>query len=257
MTSIRRRAHRVRVVGGFVVLALLTSACGSGGTADQEVVVSAAASLTDVFASLEGAFETQNPGIDVVLNLAGSSALRAQILEGAPADVFASADNANMDLVVAGGEAEAEPQLFARNRMQIAVPAGNPAGVAGLTDFAAEELLIGLCSEGVPCGDLARRILEEAGVTAVVDSNEPNVRALLTKIQVGELDAGLVYVTDVPSAGGEVDGVDIAGIDNVIAEYPIVVLRGSRNRDGAEAFVAFVLSDEGSAILREHGFSTP
>jgi molybdate transport system substrate-binding protein len=126
-----------------------------------------------------------------------------------------------------------------------------------LTDFAAEELLIGLCSEGVPCGDLGRRILEEAGVTAVVDSNEPNVRALLTKIEVGELDAGLVYVTDVPSAGGGVDGVEIAGIDDVIAEYPIVVLRGARNPDGAEAFVAFVLSDEGSAILREHGFSTP
>ena len=228
----------------------------SGGL-EGEVLVSAAASLTDAFAQMESEFEAANPGLDVVLNFAGSSALREQILEGAPADVFASANTSNMDQVVEAGEVAGESQVFVRNLLQIAVPSGNPAGVTGLEDFGRDELLIGLCAEDVPCGDFARQALANAGVTPAIDTNEPDVRALLTKVEAGELDAGITYATDVASIGGAVDGVDIPDDVNVVADYPIAVLANAPNSDAAAAFVAFVLSDEGQAILVEFGFAAP
>ena len=229
-------------------------ACGLG--VEGELRVSAAASLTDAFAEVESAFEAANPDVDVVLNLGSSSSLRVQILEGAPADVFASANLSNMDQVVAAAEAEGG-EIFVTNLLQIAVPAGNPAGVSGLQDFANEELLIGLCVEDVPCGDFGRQALENAGVTPAIDTNEPDVRALLTKIEAGELDAGIVYVTDVLSAPGAVEGVDIPEEFNVVAEYPIAALVNAPNRAAAAAFVEFVLSGEGQAILARYGFESP
>ena len=236
---------------------LVTACSGSeGDTIEGELLVSAAASLTDSFAEVASAFEETNSEVDVLLNLGGSSALRVQIMEGAPADVFASANTSNMDIVVEAGEAE-DPQVFVRNLLQIAVPAGNPSGVTGLEDFARDELLIGLCAEGVPCGDFARRALAEAGVTPAIDTNEPDVRALLTKIQVGELDAGITYVTDVTSADGLVEGIDIPEDQNVVANYPIAVLANATNPDAAAAFVEFILSEEGQAILARYGFETP
>lgn len=244
-------------------LLLVLAACGGSGeeTADGsglegEVLVSAAASLTDAFADVESAFETANPDVDIVLNLGPSSGLREQILEGAPADVFASANTSNMDQVVEAGEVAGEEQIFVRNLLQIAVPAGNPAGITGLDDFANEDLLIGLCAEDVPCGNFARQALDNAGVTPAIDTNETDVRALLTKVEAGELDAGITYVTDVASTDG-VDGVDIPEDVNVIAEYPIAVLASAPNPDAAAAFVDFVLSDEGQAILQEFGFAAP
>jgi molybdate transport system substrate-binding protein len=232
-----------------------TDASASG--LDGELLVSAAASLTDALADVAAAFEAANPGVDVVLNFAASSALREQILEGAPADVFASANMSNMNKVVDAGEVVGDPQVFVRNLLQIAVPPGNPAGVTGLEDFGRDELLIGLCAEGVPCGDFARQALAKAGVTPAIDTNEPDVRALLTKIEAGELDAGITYVTDVASTGGKVDGIDIPADLNVTAEYPIAALTGAPNPDAASAFVAFVLSEEGQAILGEYGFASP
>jgi len=237
------------------LVALGLVACGGAG--DDEVLVSAAASLSDAFADIESAFEIINPGVDVVLNLASSSALREQILEGAPIDVFAPANASNMDQVVAGGDVLGEPELFARNLLQIAVPAGNLAGVTGLGDFADEELLIGLCAEEVPCGDLGRQALANAGVTAAIDTVEPDVRALLTKIEAGELDAGITYVTDVLAAGGTVEGIDIAEGVNVGATYPIAVLGNGPNPGAGVVFVAFVLSEQGQAILASYGFSSP
>lgn len=228
----------------------------SGSSLEGEVLVSAAASLTDAFGEIESAFEAANPGVDIVLNLGASSALREQILEGAPADVFASANTSNMDQVVEGGAAS-DPQIFATNLLQIAVPTGNPGGVTGLEDFAREELLIGLCEEEVPCGDFGREALANAGVTPSIDTNEPDVRALLTKVEAGELDAGIVYVTDVLSTGGSVEGVDIPTEDNVVASYPIAALTEAPNPDAAAAFVEFVLSDEGQTILNGFGFSSP
>lgn len=251
------RRHRAITIG-LATGALLISACGTAGDgAGGEVLVSAASSLTEAFAEMEAAFETVNPEFDVVLNIGGSSALREQILAGAPVDVFASANTSNMDLVVDAGDVDGELAIFARNRLEIAVPSGNPAGVTGLTDFARDELLIGLCAEDVPCGDYGRQVLQNAGVTPNVDTEEPNVRALLTKIEAGELDAGIVYATDVASTDGGVDGVAFPDDDNVHADYPIAVLSDAPNADGAEAFVAFVLSDEGRSILADHGFGLP
>ncbi len=229
----------------------------SGSSVEGELLVSAAASLTDAFAEMESAFEEANPGLDVVLNLGSSSALREQILEGAPADVFASANTSNMDQVAEAGEISGEAEIFVTNSLQIAVPIGNPAEVTGVEDFAREELLIGLCAEGVPCGDFGRQALAKAGVIPSVDTNEPDVRALLTKIEAGELDAGITYVTDVLSASGSVEGLEIPAEVNIVAEYPIATLAGAPNPDAAAAWVEFVLSEEGQAILTRYGFTSP
>jgi molybdate transport system substrate-binding protein len=247
---------RKTLVLGLVLAAACTGS-GEGDGSESELLVSAAASLTGAFGEIEGAFEEANDGVDVVLNLGASSALREQILEGAPADVFASANTSNMDQVAEAGEVEGEAQIFVTNSLQIAVPEGNPAGVSGLDDFARDELLIGLCAEDVPCGEFGREALASAGVTPSIDTNEPDVRALLTKIEAGELDAGITYVTDVMSTEGTVEGVDIPEGNNVVAEYPIAALASAASPDTAAAYVEFVLSDEGQAILTAYGFASP
>ncbi|HEY7563735.1 MAG TPA: molybdate ABC transporter substrate-binding protein [Acidimicrobiia bacterium] len=220
------------------------------------MLVSAAASLTDAFGEIESVFEASYPGVDVVLNLASSSTLREQILEGAPVDVFASANPSIMEQVVEAGAVE-EAEVFAHNLLQIAVPAGNPAGITGLADFGNDDLLIGLCAEEVPCGDFGRQALERAGVTPVLDTNEPDVRALLTKIEAGELDAGITYVTDVLAAGDAVEGIDIPEEFNMVAEYQIAALTDGPNPEAAAAFVELVLSPQGQEILSSYGFSSP
>ncbi|HEX6220199.1 MAG TPA: molybdate ABC transporter substrate-binding protein [Acidimicrobiia bacterium] len=241
--------------GLILGMLLVVGACG--GDATESVLVSAAASLTDAFTEMGNEFESTHAGIDLVINYGGSSTLREQILEGAPVDVFAPANPSNMDDVVEAGLALTDPKVLARNLLQIAVPLGNPAGVSRLEDLADADLLIGLCAPEVPCGDFARDVLANAGVTPMIDTNEPDVRALLTKIEIGELDAGITYVTDVASADGTVEGVHIPEDVNVVAEYPIVVLAGAPNREGAEAFVEFVLSDRGQEILSQFGFAAP
>lgn len=245
----------MRIVLGLLV-GLLISGCG-GNDDRQVLLVSAAASLTDAFGAVEQTFEKANPDVDVVLNLAGSSALREQILGGAPVDVFASANMENMEQVLAAGQVAGEPRVFARNRLQIAVPPTNPAGISGLADFADETLFLGLCATGVPCGDLARTTLAAADVEAVIDTNEPDVRSLLTKIEAGELDAGITYVTDIASSEGSVEGIDIPDDVDVDADYPIAVLSSATSPSIAEDFVGFVLSAEGQQILSEFGFSSP
>lgn len=238
-------------------ISLLAVVAGCSGPAPErrDIVVSAAASLTDALAAIETGFEDAYPAMDVRLNLGASSALREQILEGAGVDVFASADVANMEALIEAGEAESS-QVFAANLLQIAVPAGNPAGITGLADFARDEFVIGLCVEGVPCGDFARQVLTTAGVAPAVDTNETDVRALIAKIQVGELDAGIAYVTDVLASEG-VEGIDIAPESNVVAEYPIAVLNGAPNSDGAKTFVGYVISADGQEILQRFGFGPP
>lgn len=219
--------------------------------------MSAAASVADAFGVLEEEFEEANPGVDVVLNIAGSSTLRAQILEGAPVDVFASADRSNMDQVVAAGESSGEPRVVASNSMGIVVPAGNPADIDGLDDLSDGALLVGLCAEGVPCGDLARQVLAKAGVAPSIDTDEPDVRSLVGKVAARELDAAIAYVSDVVSATDEVEGVTIPDRFNVQTEYPIVALRGDGDRATARAFIDFVLSPRGQEIVVEFGFESP
>jgi molybdate transport system substrate-binding protein len=233
-----------------------TEAPAEESAVDGDITVFAAASLTDAFTELGTTFESENPDASVEFNFGASSALREQILGGAPADVFASANTSNMDQVVDGGAAS-DPEDFVTNLLEIAVPAGNEAGVGGLDDFANADLLIGLCAEEVPCGEFGREALANTGVTPSIDTNEPDVRSLLTKIEAGDLDAGIVYVTDVRAAGDTVEGVEIPADENVVATYPIAALTDSANAAVADAFVAFVLSDEGQEILQSYGFDSP
>jgi molybdate transport system substrate-binding protein len=233
-----------------------TEAPAEQSTVEGDITVFAAASLTDAFTELGTTFESANPDASVEFNFGASSALREQILAGAPADVFASANTSNMDQVVDGGAAS-DPQDLVTNLLEIAVPAGNEAGVTGLDDFANADLLVGLCAEEVPCGEFGREALANAGVTPSIDTNEPDVRSLLTKIEGGDLDAGIVYVTDVMAAGDTVEGVEIPADDNVVATYPIAALTDAANPDTADAFVEFVLSDEGQEILDSYGFDSP
>ena len=233
-----------------------TEATAEESALEGDITVFAAASLTDAFDEVGTGFEEANPGVNVEFNYGPSSGLREQIIEGAPADVFASANTSNMDQVVEEGAAEAG-ENFVTNQLQIAVPAGNPGDVDGLDDFANPDLLIGLCAEDVPCGEFGREALANAGVTPEVDTNEADVRALLTKIESGDLDAGIVYITDVLAAGDAVEGVDIPAEDNVTATYPIAALTDSGNAEVAQAFVDFVLSDDGQEILSSYGFAQP
>lgn len=256
-----RWPHRGLVAAALVATA---AACGGGNRGGEggpgsevELTVFAAASLTDAFAKAGARFEEQNPGTDVSLNLGASSALALQIGQGAPADVFASADIGPMEVVVEDGATAGPPRPFATNRLQIAVPPANPGGVAGVADFARDELLIGLCAAEVPCGALGRRVLDAAGVVPAVDTDERDVRALLTKIEAGELDAGLVYETDVEALAGAVEGIDIPEAENVVATYHIAALADSAAPDEAAGFVAFVLSTEGIETLGRFGFGPP
>lgn len=242
------------VVAGVALL--LATGCGAEPSSGRdEIVVSAAASLTDAFIEIEAEFERLNPDVDVVLNTGGTSALREQILAGVDADVFASADSANMETVASAGEVLGDASLLAVNSLEIAVPPGNPAGVAGLGDFSRSEPFFGLCAVDVPCGSFARLALDRAGISPTIDTEEPDVRALITKLEVGELDAGIVYVTDV-IASPMVEGVAIPAEFNVVAEYFIAVLQRSRRPHLAEDFVEFTLSEPGQAILGGFGFSS-
>lgn len=235
---------------------------GGGGAGDATssgldgtIRVFAAASLTDAFVDAAEAFEAANPDVTVELNLAGSSALREQILAGAPGDVFASANPSNMEEVAEAGEVAGSAEILARNSLQIVVPADNPGGVEGLEDFGDDGLLIGLCAVEVPCGDFGREVLDAAGVTPSADTEEPDVRSLLTKVASGDLDAGIVYASDVVAAGDDVEGLPIPEGVNVVADYAIATLSGAGEPDIAAAFVRFLLSDDGQTILTEHGFA--
>jgi molybdate transport system substrate-binding protein len=238
----------------LAAISLAASACAAD--AEAEVLVSAASSLTEAFAEVEAAFEAANPGTDVVLNLAGSATLREQVLAGAPVDVLATASPETMVEVVAAGAVDGEPVVFARNRLVVTVPTANPGGVTGIADLAEDDLLVGLCAVGVPCGDLAREALRQADVEASIDTNEPDVRALLTKLEAGELDVGITYSTDV-AASDAVDGIPLPDDVDVTAEYPIVVVSEAPNPAGARAFVDFVTSGAGQAVLARYGFAPP
>jgi molybdate transport system substrate-binding protein len=234
-------------------LALALAGCSTpapqpAGSAST-VTVFAAASLTEVFTQIAAEFEQQHPAFHIVLSFGASSTLAAQIVEGAPADVFAAASPATMATVTDAGEGSATPVTFATNRLEIAVPVGNPGAVTSVKDFARPELLIAVCAVEVPCGVAAAQAL--AGIPASIDTYEQDVKAVLSKVELGEVDAGLVYVTDV-LANGKVDGIEL---DNDIAvDYPIVTISRS---DAARAFVDFVLSTRGQAILMAAGFGAP
>lgn len=225
----------------------------TGGELSGTLTVFAAASLTDVFQGLGDDLMADNPDLDVQFNFAGSSALATQIGQGAPADVFASANQAQMSVVTDAGLG-ADPTVFTENVLAIAVPADNPGDVTGLADFADADLTLAVCAAEVPCGAAAAQVFEAAGITAMPDTEEEDVRAALTKVQLGEVDAALVYASDVVSAGSDVEGISFPEAEEAVNEYPICVLADAPNPDAAQAFVDLVLSDEGQAALEAAGF---
>jgi molybdate transport system substrate-binding protein len=249
---------------GLACLLALTACGGSGdgparsssSALSGKVTVFAAASLTESFGELGRRFQAGHPGTEVVFNFGPSSGLATQITQGAPADVFASASAKNMDQVVAAGAATS-PVTFAENRMQIAVPPDNPAKVTGLADLAKPGVKVALCAAEVPCGVVARQVFGRAGVSVTPVTNEPDVKATLSKVQLGEVDAGVVYVTDVKAAGGQVTGVPIPAAQNGTTEYPVATLTGSKNKALAAAFVSYLTSPAGQRVLTDAGFGAP
>lgn len=220
------------------------------------VTVFAAASLNEAFTEIGQKFEASHPGTGVQFNFAGSSTLARQLQRGAPADVFASANQEQMRNVVDAGLVT-EAVEFAGNKLRIVTPAGNPADIDGLKDFAAGEKTIALCAEQVPCGSAAREAFAAAGVKPAPDTLEQDVKAVLTKVSLGEADAGLVYVTDVAAAGDDVEGFDFPASDAAVNDYHIAVLKQAPNQQGAAAFVDYVQSPQGQRILAEYGFMVP
>ncbi|RZU33689.1 molybdate ABC transporter substrate-binding protein [Blastococcus saxobsidens] len=254
-----------RRLAGLAVLALTAAGCAGADGAEPRggdeltgtLTVFAAASLTDVFTELGDRLADDHPGLEVRFSFAGSSALATQISQGAPADVFASADEAQMAVVTDAGLADGEPQVFTRNVLEIVVPAGNPAGVTGLADFAREELALAVCAAEVPCGAAAEDVFAAAGVTARPDTLEEDVRAALTKVELDEVDAALVYASDVDSAEGAVEGISFPEAEQAANDYPVCVLADAPNPAAARAFVELVLSPEGREALAGAGFAAP
>lgn len=232
----------------------LAAGCGNrGGT----VTVLAAASLTEAFGELGEELERRDPGLTVRFSFAASSTLAAQVAEGAPGDVLATADMRTMRIVQEAGAVAGEPVVFAQNTLVIAVPAGNPAGVSSLADLAHPEVLVALCSRRVPCGAAAQAALRAAGLSVTPVTWERDVKAVLTKVMLGEVDAGLVYATDAQAAGDRVRSFAFPEAGAAVNVYPIAILRDAPSPRAARAFVDLVLSDTGRRVLTDAGFEVP
>ena len=261
-----------------VALALVATACGSKDKAaspatttalatpgaptapavEGEILVAAAASLTEAYTEIGSGFEGANPGTTITFNFDSSSTLAQQVLDGAPVDVYASADEANTTKLVDANEVAGEPPVFARNQLAIVTKPGNPLGIASLADLSGAGV-ISLCGKAVPCGKFATQALEGADVTIAENSvsRGQNVKATLTAVTEGDAVAAIVYVTDAAAAGDAVTTIDIPAAQNVIAVYPVSVLKDARNPALAEAFVAYVLSEDAQVVLKRYGFVSP
>lgn len=244
----------------LALAAVGTLLAGCGGATDDgassTLTVFTAASLTDVFEQLGEELEEQRPGLDVRFTVAGSSTLAAQLVQGAPADVFASADERQMDVVADAGLAD-DPTVFAANVLTLVVPEGNPAGVTGLADLARDELTVALCAPEVPCGAAAERLLAVAGLGARPDTFEADARAALTKVELGEVDVALVYVTDAATRPDDVDAIEVPQAGSAVNEYSVSVLADAPDPEAAQAFVDLLLSAEGRRLLDDAGFRQP
>ncbi|QGV77432.1 molybdate ABC transporter substrate-binding protein [Streptomyces ficellus] len=230
---------------------------GSGSAkaaAGADLTVLAAASLTDVFKTAGAAYEKSHPGTKITFSFAGSQELVAQVTQGSPADALVTADTKSMDKVRAD---TGTPTVIAKNRLVVATGEGNPHKVDDLKDLAGPELKVVLAAPEVPAGKYSRQILDARKITVEPVSLEPNVRAVLSKVELGEADAGLVYRTDAESAEDKVDAVEIPDAQNAVAQYPAATLKGSKNAEAAAAFVAWLSSPEGQKILQDAGFQKP
>ncbi|APY88463.1 molybdate ABC transporter substrate-binding protein [Streptomyces alfalfae] len=263
--SRKRPALTSRRAAAAVTAALLVplAACGGGdgggsgkegGGGDVKLTVLAASSLTDVFATAEKAYEKEHPGADITVSAAGSQELAAQVEQGSPADVLVTADTTTME----GLKAETgDPVVIARNRLVIATREGNPDGVKTLKDLADPKLKVVLADDTVPVGRYAKQVLDRQRITVKPVSKEANVRSVLSKVELGEADAGIVYRTDAATAAGKVDAVEIPDAQNAVASYPAATLKGSAHADAAAAFVQWLGGPEAQKILRDGGFQKP
>lgn len=255
------RVKRLLHAGMLLWFAAL-SGCGSTGQGRTEMTIFAAASLTEAFSELAVEYEAGHPGVHVVLNFGGSSMLATQLVEGAPGDVFASADQAQMQVVVKAGLAAGEPRVFAGNALTIIVPTDNPGGLESPADLARPGIKLVLAAPGVPAREYSDQVIAAMGSAAFQEavfanlvSEEEQVRLVVTKVALGEADAGMVYTTDVTAdVADELGRIPIAEEHNVAAAYPIVALANSANPEVAAEFIEFVLGEEGQAILVKWGF---
>ena len=256
---------RARVVAALflTVTAGLSSACASTAPVSPNpsapsgtITVFAASSLSTAFTAIGADFQRIHPGTVVKFSFAGSSTLAAQIQQGAIGDVFASADQPNMQRLVGAGLTAEVPRVFAHNDLEIVVGKGNPKDITSLADLARPGLVVVLCAPAVPCGRYAGQALQNAGVTLKPASQEVDVKAVLSKVALGEADAGIVYVTDVKAAASGVEGVAIAPALNVMADYPIALLKDSQNRALSRAFIDYILGN-GRQTLARYGFTGP
>jgi molybdate transport system substrate-binding protein len=249
-------------IAGAAAVALLAGCASSGGDGSGKnagglsgsITVDAASSLTEAFDSLKEKFEADHAGITITMSYGASSDFATQISQGAPADVFASASTSGMDAV--GSEA-VDPTNFVTNTLEIAVPPANPAGIHSVDDLAKSGVKVAVCDPAVPCGSVAQDVFKNAGITVHPAASLADVKTTLAAVESGEVDAGVVYVTDIRAAGDKVDGVPIAADVNSITTYPIAVLKDAKNPDLAQAWVDFVLSATGQQVLTADGFGTP
>ncbi|MFF0109889.1 molybdate ABC transporter substrate-binding protein [Streptomyces hirsutus] len=267
----RTRLSRSAGAGAAVLLVLgAATACSSSADGDEAgsgsgsasgklsgtVTVFAAASLTESFTTLGERFEKANPGTEVTFSFGGSDSLAAGITSGAPADVFASASPKTMKIVTEAGDAAGTPAAFVRNQLEIATLPGNPDRISSLKDLTDPKLKVVLCDKKVPCGAAAQTALDASGLKLTPVSYEQDVKSALTKVELKEADAALVYKTDVHAAGDKVEGVDFPEAAEAVNDYPIVLLKDAPNAGAAEAFIAYVRSDEGQRVLADAGFLT-
>ncbi|WP_019816672.1 molybdate ABC transporter substrate-binding protein [Saccharomonospora saliphila] len=240
----------------LVLVAALVTACGTGTGREKTVTVFAAASLTDVFAVLERRFEDAHPEVDVRLNTAGSATLARQVAEGAPADLIASADQRTLRELTDEGLLAGPPEVFATNTLALAVAPGNPRGITGFADLTRPGLTVVVCAPTVPCGAATERLERVTGLTPRPASEEGDVRAVLTKVEVGSADAGVVYETDVASSE-EVDRVPLPEARARPNRYPVAVTADAAEPEAARAFRDLLLGPEGERVLTEAGFGRP
>ena len=250
----------MRYVASAAALALLgavaLTGC-SGGDDEETLTVLAAASLSDAFSDLEAVFEDQHPAVDVRLSFDSSATLARQVVEGAPADVLATADEQTMDSAVAAGATEGRPSAFASNRLVLVVPTANPGRVRSVADLDRPGVEFVVCVPSAPCGHLAAAALDGAGVDAPAASEETDVRGVLNKVVLGEADAGLVYASDALSAGESVRSIEISGSPATSTRYVVAALRDAGSPDLARDWVDLVLSDRGQRVLRAAWFGAP
>ena len=239
-----------------VAFGLILTSCTATQASEGTITVLGAASLTEAFDEIASAFEADHEGIRVHLSFDGSARLATSIVEGAPADLFASADQATMDTVRDADRLTGEQSIFATNVLQIVVPDGNPLDIESLADLGRSDVTLSLCGAEVPCGAYAAQAFERAGLATPAAGDQGNVKGVLAQVQLGEADAGIVYRTDVLAAEG-VEGVDLDAAARAATTYAGSVLADASNPEVAAAFLGFLLSERAQAILNRFGFGPP